>query len=125
MRPLTKLAWEAVLHLAHLVWESASYATVFLCAFFSPQGKLAAQIIALRSQVAACRGRVDRKQVPKPRSAAAFRVLWVMLSRIQPATVKRWHRAGFSLYWRWRSWEPGQPPISAEMQKLVRSLSPD
>jgi hypothetical protein len=104
MRTLT-IAWEAVLHLAHLVWESAYYAPVFLVSSLSSQGKLDAEVVALRSQVAACRDRVDRKQVREPRFAAAFRLLWVVLSRlltgwedltqlVKPATVRRWHNRG-------------------------------
>jgi hypothetical protein len=128
------IAWDAALHLARLVWESASYALVFLVSFFSSRGKLAAEIVALRSQVAACRDRVDRKQVPKPRFTAAFRVLWVVLSRllrgwedlaqlVKPATVKRWHKQGFRLFWRWKSGKRGRPSLDQEMRALVRKLS--
>jgi transposase InsO family protein len=117
-----------------LVWESASHALLFLCACCKSRGKLAAEIVALRSQVAACRDRVDRKQVPKPRFTAAFRVLWVVLSRllmgwedlaqlVKPATVKRWHRAGFRLYWRWKSRKRGRPSLDQEMRALIRKLS--
>jgi hypothetical protein len=98
MHTLT-IAWEAVLHLARLLWESASYALVFLVSSFASRGKLAAEVVALPSQVAACRDRVDRKQAPKPRLTTAFRVLWVVLSRlltgwedlaqlVKPATVR-------------------------------------
>jgi hypothetical protein len=75
MRLLATLAWEATRHVARLVWGFASYALVFLFALFSSQGKLAAETVAPRGQAAACRDRVDRKQVPKPRFAPAFRVL--------------------------------------------------
>jgi hypothetical protein len=75
-------AWEAVPHLARLAFGSASYALGFMVALLSPRAKMAAEIVALRSQVAACRDRVDRKQVPKPRFSAAFRVLWVVLARL-------------------------------------------
>ena len=127
-------AWEGALHLARLFWESASYVTVFLCAFFTSRGKLAAEVVALRSQVAACRDRVDRKQVPKPRFTAAFRLLWVVLSRlltgwedlaqlVKPATVKRWHNRGYRLWWRWRSRKRGRPSLEQEMRALIRKLS--
>jgi hypothetical protein len=70
-------------------------------ASFTSRGKLAAENVALRSQVAACRDRVDRKQVSEPRFTVAFWALWVVLSRlltgweglaqlVKPATVKRW-----------------------------------
>ena len=91
-------------------------------------------LIAPRSQVAACRDRIDRKQLPRPRFTAAFRVLWVVLSRLltgwedlaqlaKPATVKRWHRAGFKLYWRWESRKRGRPSLDQEMRALIRPLS--
>ena len=112
--PTLRIAYEVTLDLVRLVWESTSYALAFVSACFRSRARLAAEIVALRSQVAACRDRVDRKQVPNPRFTAAFRVLWVVLSRfldgweglaqrMKPATVKRWHRAGFRSYWRWKS----------------------
>jgi len=43
---------------------------------------------------------------------------------MQPATVIRWHRTAFRLYWRRKSrGRPGRPPISREMQALIRKLS--
>jgi hypothetical protein len=48
---------------------------------------------------------------------------WHELAQLmQPATVVRWHRRVFRLYWRWKS-KPGRPPIPAEMQALIRRLS--
>ena len=122
------------LDLVGLVRESTSYALVFVSACLRSRAKLAAEIVALRSQVAACRDRVDRKQVPNPRFTAAFRVLWVVLFRflggweglaqlMKPATVKRWHNQGFRLYWRWRSRNRGRPSLDQEMQALIRKLS--
>ena len=38
---------------------------------------------------------------------------------MKPETVVRWHRAGFRLYWRWRSRQRGgRPRISEEMRLL-------
>ncbi|HME69546.1 MAG TPA: hypothetical protein VKM54_06715, partial [Myxococcota bacterium] len=39
---------------------------------------------------------------------------------VRPATVIRWHRQGFRLYWRWksRSRSPGRPTIEAEIRDL-------
>jgi putative transposase len=133
MHTLT-IAWEVALHLVRVLRESASYATVFVCAFLSSRGRLAAEIVALRSQVAACRDRVDRKQAPKPRFTAAFRILWVLLSRLlmgwedlaqlmKPATVKRWHNEGYRLWWRWKSRKRGRPSLEQEMRALIRKLS--
>jgi hypothetical protein len=72
MRTLA-IGWEAARQLARLIWESAWYALLFLVSLLSSRGKLAAEIVALRSQVAACRDRVERKQAPKPLSTAQGR----------------------------------------------------
>ena len=128
------IAWEAALHLARLVCESGSYSLSFMVALLSPRAELAAELVALRSQVAACRDRVERKQAPKPRFTPAFRVLWVVISRfldgwenlaqlMKPATVQRRHRAGVRLYWRWKSRRRGRPSLDQEMQALIRKLS--
>ncbi len=47
-----------------------------------------------------------------------------MLLIVKPETVVHWHRAGFRLYWRWCSRaRPGRPPITEEMQTLIRRLA--
>ena len=36
----------------------------------------------------------------------------------------RWHRAGFRLYWRWKSRRrSGRPAVSAEIRQLIREMS--
>jgi hypothetical protein len=43
---------------------------------------------------------------------------------VQPATILRWHRAGFSTYWRWKSQgRPGRPRIEHELRDLVHRMS--
>ena len=43
---------------------------------------------------------------------------------IQPETVIRWHRAGFRLYWRWKSRSRGgRPKIPVEIRRLIREMS--
>jgi hypothetical protein len=38
----------------------------------------------------------------------------------------RWHRAGFRLYWRWKSRSlGGRPQIDAELRALIRQMSVD
>ena len=43
---------------------------------------------------------------------------------VQPATLIRWHRQGFRLFWRWKS-RPGRPPIPADLQALIRRMARD
>jgi len=42
---------------------------------------------------------------------------------VNPETVIGWHRAGFQLYWRWRSRRRGRPRITAEIRELIRRLA--
>src|SRR2546428_4058342 len=43
---------------------------------------------------------------------------------VQPATILRWHRAGFRTYWRWKSQcRPGRPRIEHELRHLIRRIS--
>ena len=86
--------------------------------------------VALRQQLA-----TYARQRSKPRLTPLDRAFWVALSRlwprwkealviVQPDTVVRWHRTGFRLYWRTLSkCGPGRPPISEEIQALIRRLA--
>ena len=43
------------------------------------------------------------------------------LAIVQPETVIRWHRAGFRLFWRWKSRRRGgRPKVSIEIRQLIR-----
>jgi putative transposase len=87
--------------------------------------------LALRHQLA-----VLQRTAPRPRLRTADRLFWVLLSRlwsgwtdavsiVQPATVIRWHRTGFSLFWTWKSRrnEPGRPAVAPEVRALIRRMS--
>lgn len=74
-----------------------------------------------------------RERGVKPRRVdAATRVTLTLLSRwldwrsalvvVQPETLIRWHRAGFRLWWRWKS-RPGRPPIPKELRELIRRMA--
>ena len=41
---------------------------------------------------------------------------------VQPATMIRWHRAGWRLFWRMKS-RAGRPPIAQELRELIRSMA--
>jgi len=49
------------------------------------------------------------------------RLAWRAGAR-RPDTVCRWHRAGFRLYWRWKS-RLGRPRIDRELRDLIRRLA--
>jgi hypothetical protein len=44
---------------------------------------------------------------------------------VQPATVIRWHRSGFRLFWTWKSRRngPGRPAVAPEVRALIRRMS--
>ncbi|WMT79619.1 hypothetical protein [Bradyrhizobium sp. Ash2021] len=46
------------------------------------------------------------------------------LAIVRPETVIRWHRAGFRLYWRWKS-RPrgGRPKVPVNVRQLIRDIS--
>ena len=98
---------------------------------FKTQARLEAEIVLLRHQL-----NVLRRRVPlKPRLTVADRLLFVWLYRlfpsvlnavtiVQPATVIRWHRTGFRLYWRWKSrTRGGRPKVPVEIRQLIREMS--
>lgn len=70
--------------------------------------ELLLEILALRQWL-----NVFKAGHSRPRLYAPDRVFWVALRRlagvearaviVQPETVVAWHRAGFKLYWTWRS----------------------
>jgi putative transposase len=99
---------------------------VFVCS----RSDTALEVLALRQQVA-----VLKRQRPRPTLTRLDRFFWTTLRHlwprwahvlliVKPETVVRWHRAGFRLYWRWRSRQRGgRPRISEEMRTLIRRLA--
>jgi putative transposase len=93
--------------------------------------ELAREDLALRQQLAAlCRS------TPRPRLRPTDRAFWLLLSRVwsrwtdalivvKPDTVVRWHRAGFRLFWRWKSRarRPAESDVSAEVKQLIRQMA--
>src|SRR5436309_2596524 len=43
---------------------------------------------------------------------------------VRPDTVALWHRAGWRLFWGYKS-RPGRPPISPELRQLIRRMASD
>ncbi|MHC4944427.1 MAG: transposase [Planctomycetota bacterium] len=110
------------------------YIRFFIIALLSPRAKLAARLLASESQLAIYTHRISQKKEPRPSFSPAFRFLWATLSRywsgwrsaahlMQPATVLKWHRQGFRLYWRWKFRKRGRPKVDADMRKLIKQLS--
>ena len=97
---------------------------------FRRRASLELELIGLRHQVS-----VLRRQHPgRVRLFSTDRLLWIWLYRVwpqvlnamvvvKPATVVRWHRKGFRIYWRWRSRRPERPKMSTEIRDLIRQMS--
>jgi transposase InsO family protein len=100
-------------------------------ALLKPQLSLAAENLALRQQLA-----TYYHSRPRPKLRKCDRLFWVLLSQVwdgwqailvivQPATVIRWHRQGFKLFWRWKSQggAMGRPRIERSIRELIRRMS--
>jgi hypothetical protein len=98
---------------------------------FRSRAAIEAEILTLRQQII-----VLRRTAPMQQSFGAIgRLVFVGLYRlflgvldalaiVRPATVTKSHRAGFRLYWHWKS-RPrgGGPPVPPEMRRLIREMS--
>jgi hypothetical protein len=100
--------------------------------FLRSRSDIALEVLALRQQVA-----VLKRKRPRPPLNSSDRLFWTARRRfwsrwadvlviVKPETVVGWHRAGFRLYWRWRS-RPhgGRPKITDEVRGLIRRLATD
>ena len=106
----------------------------FLTLFASPfksKSRLEAENAALRHQLIILR----RKVRGRVRLTNSDRLFFIQLYRwfpsvlkaitiVRPETLVRWHRAGFRLYWRWKSRSlGGRPKIAADLRALIRQMS--
>ena len=96
-------------------------------AFGSREG-LILENLALRQQLLALHAKRPRRRL-----TALHKLFWVVLRRlwsgwkkplilVTPRTVAGWHRAGFRLYWKWRSSAKqmvGRKPVTKEVRALI------
>src|SRR5271166_387606 len=89
--------------------------------------------IALRHQIAV----LERCRTRRPCFRRFDRLFWILLSRwwsdwrqsleiVQPETVLRWRRNGWSLIWGYRSrgrWRGGRPRVSNEVRHLIIQMA--
>src|SRR5580704_5287106 len=98
---------------------------------FRSRASLEAEIVAPRHQL-----NVLRRKSPKRLAFSNFdRLIFASLYRIsprivnalvivKPETVIRCHRAGFRLFWRWKSRScGGRPKVPLEIRQLIREMS--
>src|ERR1700704_172932 len=76
-----------------------------------------------------------RRRLPRLRLRGSDRALLLLVAGlgpslpglarvVKPATILRWHRAGFRTYWRWKSrGRAGRPRIERELRDLIRRMN--
>ena len=103
-----------------------------IAAIFRPKALLIAENLCPRQQLV-----VLQRRHPRPRLSDADRRFWILASRwfgdwgnplliVKPETVLRWQRAGWRVYWRWRSSHKergGRPAIPLELQALIARMA--
>jgi len=97
--------------------------------FFQCRHDLALEVLALRHQLM-----VLKRQTRRPRLRRSDRYLWLLLMRVwpnwrnsliilQPETLIAWQRAGFRMFWRWKSRHRlGRPEKHQELIQLIRRM---
>ena len=100
-----------------------------LLSWVRPKHELALENLALRHQIA-----VLHRGVHRPRLQGKDRLFWVVLKKwwpnwrtalilFQPETVIGWQRAGFRMFWRWKSRQRGgRPRKDAALVQLIRRM---
>src|SRR5450755_4096303 len=102
-----------------------------LTSLFKSRVKLEAEILVLRQQINVLRRRAPER--PHLNNTDRFLFVWLYrwfpsilgaIAIVRPETIIRWHRAGFRVYWRWRSRNRiGRPKVSAELRTLIGEIS--
>src|SRR5471032_564899 len=102
-----------------------------LASLFKSSAKLEAENLVMRQQINVIRRRVPKR--PHLNNTDRFLFIWLYrwfpsilgaIAIVRPETIIRWHRAGFRVYWRWRSRNRvGRPHVSAELRRLIGEMS--
>ena len=91
MPPRLRLSWDmktwklfllSVLESLEFGWQVIRYALIFVSAFFRQRASLGCEMVAMRSQLTFYKESIRQKGQPRPRFHPAFRLLWVLLSRV-------------------------------------------
>ena len=103
----------------------------FFRTLFQDRPDLVLEILALRQQLV-----ILQRHSKRPKLLPSDRLFWVLLSRfwkgwrssvtlVKPATVVRWHRQSFRLFWKWKSRprKRGRPRIPPEVIDLIRRMA--
>jgi hypothetical protein len=98
---------------------------------FRSRVALKAEILMLRHQLNVLRRKAPKRLVFRDFDRFVFANLYRIapdvlnaLAIVKPETVIRWHRAGFRLFWRWKSGSRGgRPNVPLEIRQLIRDMS--
>src|SRR5260221_8162217 len=104
---------------------------MFVIGFFKSPRRLEAENLFLRHQLSiALRRAPSRLRLRGSDRALLVWMTWLRPSLlgtaqvVQPETILRWHRAGFTAFWRWKSRKrAGRPKIDRELRDLIRRMS--
>ena len=77
-----KLFLLSVLEALEFGWHTIRYALILVSAFFRQRASLGCEMVAMRSQLTFYKESIRQKRQPRPRFHPAFRLLWVLLSRV-------------------------------------------
>jgi hypothetical protein len=104
---------------------------MFVADMFKSRRRLEAENLFLRHQL----NIALRRAPPRRRLYGSDRALLVWITRIwpnlvdlaqvvKPETILRWHRAGFKVFWRWKSRNrAGRPKIDRGLRDLIQRMS--
>src|SRR6266508_10110 len=104
---------------------------MFVADLFKSRCRLEAENLLLRHQLTI----VLRRAPPRLRLLGSDRALLIGMTRLWPSlrgavqvvqtkTILRWHRAGFKMFWRWKSrHKAGRPKIDRGLRDLIRQIS--
>jgi len=106
-------------------------AGMFIGDLFKSRCRLEAENLFLRHQLAIAL----RRAPPRLRLCSSDRALFILITKlwpsllgaaqvVQPETILRWHRAGFKMFWRWKSRNrAGRPKIDRRLRDLIQRMS--
>ena len=104
---------------------------MFVVDLFKSRSRLEAENFFLRHQLNVAL----RRAPPRLRLHGGDRALLVWMTKlwpslfgaaqvIQPETILRWHRAGFKIFWRWKSRNrAGRPRIDRSLRDLIQRMN--
>ena len=110
--------------LCRLIWYA-------FAGLFRSRASLEVEILVLRHQLNVLRRKSPARIAFSGVDRLVFAGLYALvpsvldaLKIVQPDTVIRWHRAGFRIYWRWKSRSRvGRPRTAEEIRRLIHEMS--